>query len=145
MHGFRNESLRFAIDAQHLLSDGVRPAREKARLRRSGPTLDAENAGDVDAFASEVGDQRVACGVVSDGGDRKHARAEGGEIVGGVCAAAGNETRFAVAKDQDGRFAGDAGDFAELKFVGDEIAEERNRLGRELLDVLRQSEKVDGR
>ena len=40
-----------------------------------------------------------------------------------------------MAKDQDGGFAGDAGDFAELEVVGDEISEKNNGLGRKLLDV----------
>ena len=105
VHCFRDGRLRFAIDAQNLLADGVGPAGKDACLGGSRPTLDAENAGDIDTLASEVGDERVASGVIADSADGKHACAEGGKIVGGVGAAAGSEMRFAMAEDEDGGFA----------------------------------------
>jgi Ser/Thr protein kinase RdoA (MazF antagonist) len=48
-------------------------------------------------------------------------------------------------KDQNWRFARDAGDFPVLKFIGYEITKENNRFRIELLDALAQNEKVDRR
>ncbi len=124
-----------AIDAQHLLPYGVRPASQKARLGRSGMALEAENAGNIHALFFEVRDQRIARVVLPHRGDGKHPRAQRGEVVGGVCASPGHEVSFAMAKDEDRRLAGDARDFTELKFVGDEIAQDGYGLGGELIDV----------
>lgn len=53
--------------------------------------------------------------------------------------------RFAMPKNQNRCFAGNPGNFAKLKFVGDEIAEENDRLRRKLFDTVGKGKKVDGR
>ena len=89
--------------------------------------FDAEDAGDVDALAAEISDERISGWIVTDSADGKDAGAESRKIVGGVGAAARNEMRFAMAKDQDRRFARNARNFAKLKFIGDKIAKENDR------------------
>ena len=106
--------------------------------------FDAKYAGSIDPPFFEIGDQGVAGGVLSHGGDGKNARAERGEIVRGVGTATGHELGFAMAQDQDRRFAGDAGDFAELEFVGNEVAEDGHRPAGKLLDVFGESQEIDG-
>ena len=48
-----------------------------------------------------------------------------------------------MAEDQDGGFSRDPRNVAELKFVGDEIAEEHDGAGRELFDAVSESAEVD--
>jgi hypothetical protein len=134
----------FVIDAQNLLADSVRPSSEKTPFRWRPPALYAKDAGNVDTLASEMSNQRVASGVIADSCYGQDARAERSEIVGGVGTAAWNNLSFAMFEDQDGGFAGDTGDFAELKFIGNEIAEENNSFRGELLDAFAKGEKVDG-
>jgi hypothetical protein len=50
-----------------------------------------------------------------------------------------------MAKDQDGGFARDTRNLAKLKLISDKIAEENDSLQGELLDIVRQGEKIDGR
>ena len=69
-------------------------------------------------------------------------RAKGGKIIGGVGAAAGENAGFAMAKDQDGSFAGDAGDVAVLERIGDEIAEDHDAFACEALDEFGESEQI---
>jgi hypothetical protein len=137
--------LWLAVDAKNLLADGVRPAGKEAGFGRSRPAFYTEEAGEIDAFAAEIVDQRVARGIVADGADGEHPRAEGGKIVGSIGATAGNELRFAMAKNQDGRFARDARNFAELEFVGNKIAEENDGFRREFIDVVGEGHEIDGR
>src|SRR5258707_13947496 len=102
----------------------MRPAGEKASLGWRGPTLHAENAGDVDLLAAKMSDQRVPSGVIANGGDGEDARAERSEGVGGGGSAAPNDVRFAMLWDQDRRLARDAGDFTVPGFIGNKIAPE---------------------
>ncbi len=138
----RKRRLRLTVNAQHLLPDGVRPAGKEARFRGSRPAFHAMNPGNIDAPSAKIGDEGVACRVVADSADGVDASTQCGEIVGGICATAGNELRFAMTKNEHGSFAGDARDFAKLKFVGDEIAEQNYGFRRELLDTLGESHKI---
>ena len=61
--------------------------------------------------------------IVADDADRKHVDAQVGEIIYRIGAAAGDDGAFAMFEDEYGRFARDAGDFAEDKFVGHQVAE----------------------
>jgi len=120
--------MRLAVDAQDLLADGVRPARENAGFCGRGPAFDAENAGDFDALVSKILDEGVSSRVVTDRSDGMDACTESRKIVGGVGAAAGKKVRFAVTEDEDRSLARDTRDLAELKFVGDKITEEDHAL-----------------
>jgi hypothetical protein len=53
--------------------------------------------------------------------------------------------RFPMAKDQDGGFARDTRNLAKLKLISDKIAEKNDGFRRELLDIVREGEKIDGR
>ena len=130
--------LRLAIDAENLLTHGVGPAGEDACFGGSGPTFDAQDTRNVDAFAAEISDERIAGGIIADGAEGKDPGAEGRKIVGGVGASAWNEMRFPMAKDQDGGFARDTRNLAKLKLISDKIAEENDGFRRELLDIVRE-------
>src|SRR5208282_1712150 len=105
VHRFWQRRLRLAVDAQNLLADSVRPASEEAGLCGRCPALDAQDAGDVHTFASEIRNKCFSGRIVSDGANGKDARAEGSKVVSGIGPAAGSEMRLAVAEDQDWRFA----------------------------------------
>ena len=134
----------FVVYAENLLADFVGPAGEEAGFGGSGPAFDANDAGEVNIFLAKEFEQAVAGFVFADGGDGDDFGTEGGEIVGGVGAAAGNDLGFAMLEDEDGGFAGDAGDVAELEGVGDEIAENDNGFRGEALDDFGEREEVHG-
>ena len=144
-NGVRQRRFRFVVDAQNLLSHGVRPAGEKAALGGGSPAFHAENAGDIDSLAAEMSDQRLSRGIIADRGNRQDSGAERREVVGGVGSATGNNLSLAMLEDQDRRLARDTRDFAILEFIGDEVAEEKDSFRGELLDALAKGEKVDGR
>jgi hypothetical protein len=123
----------------------VSPTGEEAGLGGGRPTLDAEDAGDIDTLASEICDERFSGGVVSDSTNGEDARAEGCKVVSGVGAAARSEMRFAMPQDQDWRFARNARNLAKLIFISDKIAKENDRLRRELLNVVRKGQEIDAR
>src|SRR5260370_25112995 len=135
----------FVVDAQNLLSYGMRPASEKAAFGWRRPALHAENAGDIDSLTAKMSDQRISRGVIANSADGQDSRAERREVVGGVGAAARHNLSFAMFEDQDRRLARDTRDFAILEFIGHEITEENDRFRGELLDALAESKKVDGR
>jgi hypothetical protein len=137
VHCFRKSELRLTVDAKHLLPDGVSPASEDARLGRCRPTFHAKHTRDVDPLVSEVLDKSFAGKIIADRADGQDSCAESREIVGRVGAAAGSEMRFAMAENQDRRFARNTRNFAELIFISDKIAEEDDGFRRELLDVVR--------
>ncbi len=137
-------SLRLAIHAENLLPHSVRPAGEEARLGWRGPTFHANNSGNVRAFATEIFDERVTLGVLANGGDGKRACSQVGEVVRGVGASARDDLRLAVAQNQNRRLARDAGNVSELKFVGNKIAEQHDRLRGKFLDAFRKGEQVHG-
>lgn len=134
----------FVVHAEDLLADFVGPAGEESGFGRSGPAIDAENAGDVDLLVAEKFEETVAGFVFADGGDGNDLGAEGGEIVGGVGAAAGDDLGFTMLENEDGGFAGDTSDVAELKCVGDEIAEDDDGFGGEALDDFGERQEVHG-
>jgi hypothetical protein len=123
----------------------VRPASEKAAFGGRGPALYPKDAGNVNALAAEMSDQRISCRVIAHSGDGQDPRAEGGEIIGGVGAAARNNLSFSMFEDQDRRFARNARDFTILEFVGDEITKENDSFRGELLDALAEGEEINGR
>src|ERR1700674_2792845 len=143
-NGVRQRRFRFIVDAQHLLSRGVRPAGEKAAFGRRRPALHAENIGNIDALAAEMSDQSIARSIIANRGNGQDARAERSEVVCSVGATAGNNLSFAMFEDQDRRFTRDARDFAVLEFIGHEIAKENNTFRGELLDALAEGEKIYG-
>jgi hypothetical protein len=143
-YAFRQSRLRLTVNTEDLLADGVRPPGQETRLGRSAPVFDTENSGNFDAFAAEVSDQSISGGIAADSRDGHNPGAKGGQIIGGISPAARDEMCFAVAKNQDRSFAGNAGNFTKLKFVGDEIAKENDRLRRKLFDAIGEGEKVDG-
>src|SRR5882762_9592451 len=140
----RQRRFRLVIDAQDLLSHGVRPARQKAALGRRRPALHTENPGNVDSLAVELNDQRVSGEVIAHRCDRQDVRAERRKVVGSVGAASRNNFSFAMLEDQDRRFTRDARNFAILEFIGNEVAKENDGFAGELLDALAEGEKVDG-
>src|SRR5258707_7890510 len=142
--GFGEGGLRLTIHAENLLAHGVRPASEEARLGWRGPAFYSRNSGNVHTFAAEIFKKRVALDVLANGSDGKHARSQVGQVVRGVGSSAGDDLGLAVAQNQHRRLARDAGNVAELKFVGDKIAEQNDRLGGKLLDALRQGKQVHG-
>src|SRR6267143_896914 len=144
-NGVREGRFRFVVDAQNLLSHGVRPAGEKAALGGSSPAFHAENPGNIDSLAAEMSDQRLSRGVIADHGNGQDLGAESRDVVGGVGSAAWNNLSLAMFEDQDRRLARDTRDFAILEFIGYEITEENDRFRGELLDALAESEQIDGR
>src|SRR5438445_531409 len=102
--GVRQRRFRFVVDAQNLLSHGMRPAGEKAAFGWRGPAFHSENAGNIDSLPAEMSDQRLSRRVITDSGDGQDARAERCKVVGGVGSAAWNNLSFAMSKDQDRRF-----------------------------------------
>jgi hypothetical protein len=134
----------FVVDAENLLADFVGPAGEEAGFSGSGPAFDAKDAGEIDIFLAKEFEQAVAGFVFADGRDGEHFGAEGGEIVGGVGAAAGDDLGFTMLEDEDGGFAGDAGDVAELEGVGNEIAEDDDGFRGEALDDFGESDEIHG-
>jgi hypothetical protein len=76
----------------------------------------------------EIGDEGISGWIVPDGTDRHDARAKSGNIVGGIGAASWNEMRFAVAQNQDGRFARDPRNLSELKLISNKITKENHCL-----------------
>ena len=129
--GFGERPSGLVVDAQDLLSNGVSPTSEEARFGGSSPALGANDAGGIDVAVAESVDETIAGIIIADRGNGDNLGAERGEIVGGIGATAGNDLRFAMAEDQNGSFARDAGDFAVLEDVGDKIAEEEDRARRE--------------
>ena len=136
--------MRLAIYAEDLLLGRVRPAGEVARFGGGGPIAGAEDAGDVDPLAAEELEEFAAAFVVADDAYRQDARAEFCEIVHGVGCAAGIAFAFAMAEDQDGGFARDAGDFAGDEFVEDEVAYYADGLAGEGGDEVEEAGEVDG-
>jgi len=132
------------VNAENLLADFVGPAGEEAGFGGSGPGFDAVDTGDVDFFGAEEFEEAVAGLVIADGGDGNYFGAEGGEIVGGVGATAGNDLGFAVLENEDGGFAGNAGDVAELEGVGYEIAEDNDGFGGEEIDDFGKGDEIHG-
>ena len=82
-----------------------------------------------------MGDERIAGRVIAHSANGQDPRAKRRQIVGSVGPAAWNKLRFAVLQDQHGGFARDAGDFAEPKFIGNEITEQNDGLRGKLLDT----------
>src|SRR5260370_37407074 len=86
----------FVVDAQNLVSYGMRPASEKAAFGWRRPALHAENAGDIDSLVAEMGNQSVSRGVIANSADGQDARTERREIIGGVGRAARHHPSFAM-------------------------------------------------
>ncbi len=86
----------------------------------------------------------VARGVIPHDGDRQDTRAKRGKIVGGICAAARNELRFAMFENQDRSFTRDTRNLSVLKLISNEIPEKNDGPGRKLLDTLSKSGEIDG-
>jgi hypothetical protein len=127
--------LRLAVDAEDLLADGVSPSSQEAGLGRSTPVSNSLDSGNVHAFAAETSDQSISSSIMADCGYGQYARAERRQIVRGVCTAARKKFRLAMTKNQNRSFAGNPGNLAKLKFVGDEIAKDSDGLGGKLFDV----------
>src|SRR6266850_476523 len=142
-NGVRQSQLRFVVHAKNLLRRGVRPAGEEARFCWGGPALHSDDSRNIDALAAEMGDQRIADRVITNGADGQDTGAKRCQIVGSVCTAAWNKLRFAVLQDQHGGLARDAGDFAKAKFVGNKIAEKYDGLRGKLLDTFGERNEVD--
>src|SRR5260370_34435432 len=70
--GFGEGSLRLAIHAENLLTYGVRPAGEEARLGWCGPAFHANNSGNVRAFATEIFAPRLTLGLLANCCDGKY-------------------------------------------------------------------------
>ena len=134
----------FVVHAEDLLADFVSPSGEEAGFGRGGPAPGAKDAGDVHSLRAEEFAEAISGQVITDGGDGNDFGSKGGEIVGRVGAASGNDLSFTMLEDQNGSFAGDPGDVAELEGVGDEIAQDNDAFGGEALDVFREGEEVDG-
>ena len=134
----------FIVHAEDLLAYLVSPSGEEAGFGGRGPAFGGEDAGDVDFFGAEEFAQAMAGFVLAHGGDGNYLCAEGGKIVGGVGATAGDDLRFAMLEDQDRGFAGDSSDVAELEGVGDEIAEDHDGFGGEALHVFSEGQQVYG-
>ena len=115
---------RLAIHANDLLSRIVRHARENAGLGDGCIRAVLENAADGNVLLAERLDEQTSGFVVADRADGKNVDAEIGEVADGVGAAAGDELSLAVFEDENGSFAGDAGDFSEDEFISDQIAED---------------------
>ena len=127
--GARRQRLaRFVIDAENLLLAGVRPAGEKTRLRGRGPTRDSFDTRNVDLLGAQQFKKRAPRGIVRDGADRQHVRAEIGEIIQRIRAAARERARIAMPEDQYRRLARYTRNLARNEQVEDEIAGERDRL-----------------
>ncbi len=133
-----------AVHAENLLPNRVRPAGEDAGFCGRRPGFHAEDARNVDAFASEIRNERVACGILTNGADGKNVGAKSRKIVGGIGAAPWNELRFAMAENQHRCFTRDARNFTILKFIRDKVTEKNNVFRRELLDIVRESEEIHG-
>ena len=142
-NGIRQRRFRFVVNAQNLLSHGMRPPGKKAAFRWRCPAFHTKDSGHIDALAAEMSDQRVPCGVITHRRNRQDARAERRNVVGSVGARARNNCSFAMFQDEHRSFTRNARDFSILEFVGHEIAEENNRFRGELLDTLAEDEKVD--
>src|SRR5260370_9518902 len=80
-NGVREGRFRFVVDAQNLLSHGVRPAGEKAALGGSSPAFHAENPGNIDSLAAEMSDQRLSRAVIADHANGQDLAAETREAV----------------------------------------------------------------
>ncbi len=143
--GFSERLGGLVVDAEDLLADGVSPAGKETRFCGGSPVFYADDAGSIDLVFTESVDQAIASVIVAHGCDGDDLGAEGCEIVCGVGTTAGNDLGFTMAEDQDGGFAGDAGDIAILKYVGDKIAENKNGSGGKALDNVSKREQVDGR
>jgi hypothetical protein len=136
--------LRLAVDAEDLLTDGVSPSSQEAGLGRSTPVFNSLDSGKVHAFAAEASDESVSGSIMADRGYGQDARAECRQIIRRVCSAARKKLGLAVTKNQNRSFAGNPGNLAKLKFVGDEISENNDGLGGKLFDAVSERKKVDG-
>ncbi len=123
---WRERILGLAVDAEYLLRGGVSPAGEEARFGRSGPAFDDFDAGKVDFASFEIFEEHAARFIVANRANGKRFGAERGDVVDGIGAAAGKAGSFAMAENQDGGFARDAGNFAGDEFVEDEVGENGN-------------------
>src|SRR5579863_1457487 len=118
------------------------PTCQVTRFDRRGPSAHRHDARSIYVFPAEVIEKLPARGIVPHDPHRQNTCAQIRKIICGVCAASGDELRFAVTQDQYRRFTRDSGDFAEYKFVGHEIGENSNRLFREAFDELLEPCKV---
>ena len=134
----------FVVHAEDLLADGVGPAGEEAGLGGGGPISRVNDLGSGNFLLTEDVDEVIAGVIAADSSDGDDLGAEGSEIAGGIGAAAGYDLRFAVAEDEDGSFARDAGDVTVLEGVGDKIAEDENSFGGKAIDDVGEGEDVDG-
>ena len=119
------------------------PAGEKARFGGRGPIFGAEDARDVEFLRAEEFPEAVAGLVFADGGNGDDLGTEGGEIAGGVGSTARGDLGFTMFEDEDGGFAGNAGDIADLERVRNEIAQHDDGFGRETFHVVGEGEQVD--
>src|SRR5204862_8264362 len=110
-----------AVDAQHLLPPRVLAAGEDAGLGGGGPAGGDEDAARIGSHAAQHSAQAFADSVVADEPDGKDARAERGNVCGGVCAAPQAKLALLEADDEDRRLAADAIGLAVEVPVGDEI------------------------
>jgi len=140
----RKRRLRLAVDAEDLLADRVSPSSEEAGLGRSTPVSNSLDSGNVHAFAAEASDESISGSIMADCSYRQDARAERRQIVRRVCTAARKKLGLAVTKNQNRSFAGNSGNLAKLKFIGDEIAKDNDGLGGKLFDAVSERKKVDG-
>jgi hypothetical protein len=136
--------LWLAVDPKNLLADGVSPSSKEAGLGRSTPVSNSLDSGNVHAFAAEASDQSISGSIMADRSYGQDARAERRQIIRGVCTAARKKLRLAMTKNQNRSFAGNPGNLAKLKFVGDEIAEDNDGLGGKLFDVAHEGQKIHG-
>src|SRR5262249_32661666 len=83
-------------------------------------------------------DQQSSGFVIANDSDREYVHPEIGEVRNRVGASAGHDLAIAMLEDQDRRFAGDAGNFTENKFVGDKVSQHGDRdVGKRLDDLVK--------
>jgi hypothetical protein len=122
----------------------VRPTGEVASFCGGHPLRAPDDARDVHFFAAEFFEQRAAAMVSTHNSDGENFSAEIGKVIDGICGAAGIVFGFAMTKDQDRSFAGDARDVASNKLIEDEIADDADGLLRKRRYKRKKSRQIDG-
>src|SRR6266496_307864 len=113
--------VRLAVESYHLLSPCVGHAGQNARFCYGRIILVAKNAGNRNPLMTKTSHEQTSRLIVSHNPHRQNVDTKIGKIVHRVCASAGNNGAFAMAKNENRGLARYTRDFAEDEFVGDHV------------------------
>src|SRR6266571_7671229 len=108
-------SLRFAINAHHLLAAGVGASSQDPSLCDGAVSLELQDSAGRNMFLPEALQQQAAGLVVAHNPDGQNIYPQFGEVIDGIGPAAWNQGAIAMLENEHRGFARDAGNFPKNK------------------------------